>query len=162
MTPLFSINGAAEVLERDRRTITKALRRVEADGRQGGQSRWRLKTIIEALTAMQPMPAAGCIGSNSSDNPPEYARFDRAYDAMKALPTLSARRAAALKTVPLLISMITALRVRGREVGEDAEVTALRADRVYQLALIGFRGPCHWNHDQVWEHLNIDTDADAV
>ena len=48
-TPLFSVNGAAEALERDRRTITKALRHTKPDGKQHGQDRWRLKTILAAL-----------------------------------------------------------------------------------------------------------------
>jgi hypothetical protein len=48
-TPLFSINSAAEVLERDRRTVTKALRHTPPDAKQKGQPRWRLRTILDAL-----------------------------------------------------------------------------------------------------------------
>jgi hypothetical protein len=80
---------------------------------------------------------------------------------MKALPTLAKRRAAALKLMPLLNDMIEALRARGRDAGEDSDVTGMRGDRAYQLALAGFQGPCSWTDDQVWENLNIDTDADA-
>src|ERR1700730_16460435 len=47
--PVFSVNAAAEVLERDRRTITKALRRVRPDKKERGQDRWRLATILNAL-----------------------------------------------------------------------------------------------------------------
>jgi hypothetical protein len=47
--PLFSINGAAEVLERDRRTVTNALRHAKPDAKQHGQPRWRLRTVLDAL-----------------------------------------------------------------------------------------------------------------
>jgi hypothetical protein len=36
-------------LERDRRTITRALRHTKPDGKERGQPRWKLKTILEAL-----------------------------------------------------------------------------------------------------------------
>jgi hypothetical protein len=50
MTPMFSINAASELLERDRRTIGKALRHVPPDKKEkGGQPRWKLPTILSAL-----------------------------------------------------------------------------------------------------------------
>ena len=49
----FSVNGAAELLERDRRTVTKALRHVRPDSYEGKGSRraprWRLANIVAAL-----------------------------------------------------------------------------------------------------------------
>jgi len=36
-------------LERDRSTITRALRHTKPDGKERGQPRWKLKTILEAL-----------------------------------------------------------------------------------------------------------------
>ena len=154
----FSTNAASLLLERDRRTVTKAMLGVAPDTKVNGQPRWRLRKIVDALAAQERPAAGGTAGAN----PPEYARFDQAYQALTVLPTLPRRRAAAVKTIPLLNDMIKALRARGREVGEDPEVTGMRADRVFQLALVGFREPCQWNHDEVWEHLNIDTDADAA
>jgi hypothetical protein len=48
----FTINSAAEVLERDRRTIGKALRGVPPDHRDAqGREQWRLTTILDALAA---------------------------------------------------------------------------------------------------------------
>jgi hypothetical protein len=49
MTPVFSINAASELLERDRRTVGKALRHVPPDKKEKGQPRWRLPTILSAL-----------------------------------------------------------------------------------------------------------------
>jgi hypothetical protein len=48
----FSINAAAELLERDRRTIARALRGVPAEHKDGqGHERWRLPAILDALSA---------------------------------------------------------------------------------------------------------------
>lgn len=155
---LFSTNAAALMLERDRRTVTKAMLGIAPDSKVNGQARWKLRKFVDALAA-QERPAGGSGNSVAGASPPEYERFDRAFDAMKALPTLEKRRSAAIKMVPLITGMIQALRAGGRHVGEEPEMTALRGDRVYQLALIGFQEPCSWSHEQVGEHLIIDTDA---
>jgi hypothetical protein len=154
---LFSAFAAATLLERDRQTISRALRSVPADGKERGQPRWKLRKIVDALAAHE-RPAAGSV--NTGGNPPEYAAFDRAYNQMTALPTLAKRRAATLKLVSALNDMIEALRARGRAVGGDPDVTGMRGDRVYQLALAGFQEPCSWTHDQVWHNFNTDVDAD--
>jgi hypothetical protein len=49
MKNLFSINRAADLLEKDRATLVRALRRVPADGYERGQPRWRMPTIIDAF-----------------------------------------------------------------------------------------------------------------
>src|SRR5450755_3078887 len=47
--PTFTINAATELLESDRRKITKALRNVPPDAKVKGQQQWRIKTILDAL-----------------------------------------------------------------------------------------------------------------
>jgi hypothetical protein len=49
MKNLFSINRPADLLEKDRATLVRALRRVPADDYERGQPRWRMPTIIDAL-----------------------------------------------------------------------------------------------------------------
>jgi hypothetical protein len=44
----FTVNGAAEILERDRRTIARALRNVPPDDESKGR-RWKLATIVNAM-----------------------------------------------------------------------------------------------------------------
>jgi hypothetical protein len=47
---LFSINAAANLLERDRGTITRAVRDVPPDGHdKQGNARWKMSTIVAAL-----------------------------------------------------------------------------------------------------------------
>lgn len=152
----YSINAASLMLEKDRRTLVKAMQGVAADEKVNGQPRWRLRKIVDSLAAHE-RPAAG--SANTGSNPLEYAAFDRAYDEMKALPTLAKRRAAAVKLVPMIDNMMTAVRAHGLANGEDPFVTGLRSDRIYQLTLIGFKMPCEWTHEQAWQHLCIDVDA---
>src|SRR5438445_5324935 len=49
MKTLFSINRAADLLERERQTLVRALRHVPPDGTERGQPRWRMATIVDAL-----------------------------------------------------------------------------------------------------------------
>jgi hypothetical protein len=45
----LSINAAADLLERDRRTIRRALAMVPPDVNENNIQRWRLRTIVDAL-----------------------------------------------------------------------------------------------------------------
>jgi hypothetical protein len=48
----FTINAAADLLERDRRTVARSLRGIPPDHRDAqGRERWRLPTIVGALAA---------------------------------------------------------------------------------------------------------------
>ena len=50
-SPLLTINAAADQLQRDRRTIAAHLRDVPPDDKDAqGRSRWRLATIVRALS----------------------------------------------------------------------------------------------------------------
>jgi len=48
---LISENRAAQLLERDRQTIKRALRGVEPDGFEQGQPRYRIGTVMRAVAA---------------------------------------------------------------------------------------------------------------
>jgi hypothetical protein len=48
----FSTNALAELLERDRATITRALRHVPKDATEKGQQRWKMTTAIAAVDAL--------------------------------------------------------------------------------------------------------------
>jgi hypothetical protein len=52
----LSVNAAAEMLERTRRTIKRAMRDIPPDSLERGHPRWKLPRIIEALeTSGAPM-----------------------------------------------------------------------------------------------------------
>jgi hypothetical protein len=163
---MFSINAASLLLERDRRTVTKAMGRVAPDGELRGQLRWKMSTIVAAL---ERHGRANGNNNNSqsgnSPNPLEFAAYDRAFAALEALPTLEERRRAAIQIMPVLHTKIAALKVQGRDAGHHPQHTELRADRVYQLMMLGFQSPCQWSHDEVWENLNsigFDEDGEPI
>jgi hypothetical protein len=161
-TPLFSINAAGEVLERDRRTITKALRHTPPDGTENSQPRWRLKTILDALAALQPAPAPLANANSDGIDPvlaKSFATFDAAYDRMVALPALEKRREAAKALAPQIASIDRMLRAHGRAVGAGDELADFRADKLFALSMRGFERPCSWNSSECWQFLDLTADA---
>jgi hypothetical protein len=164
---LFSAFAAAELLERDRQTIIRALRNTAPDGRDGGHARWKMSTIVDALDrhGNSNSQSKGNSDAANANPPPEYAQYDAAFAALEALPTLPARRKAAVEIMPTLHAKIAALGRQGRDAGEHVDHTALRGDRVYQLMMLGFQSPCQWSHDQVWQNLNsvgFDEDGELI
>src|SRR5260370_9582116 len=54
-SPLLTINAAADQLQRDRRTIAAHLRDIPPDDKDAqGRLRWRLATIVRALSNERP------------------------------------------------------------------------------------------------------------
>jgi hypothetical protein len=163
---MFSINAASLLLERDRRTVTKAMGRVAPDGELRGQPRWKMSTIVTALERHGRASGNNIQGSGAVvANQPEYAQYDAAFAALEALPTVAARRKAAIKLMPQLHGMIAALGRQGANAGEHPDHTALRGSEVYRLSMIAFRSPCEWSHDEVWQNLNsvgFDEDGEPI
>jgi hypothetical protein len=95
---LFSINAAANLLERDRGTITRAVRDVPPDGHdKQGNARWKMCTIVAAL---------GHTGGGSSrftaiaDNLEATGdEFLAALETLRATPDVAARRKLVCKAV---------------------------------------------------------------
>jgi hypothetical protein len=96
----FSINGAAETLERDRRTITRALRHVKPDDFVRKQARWRMKTILGALEASAPKQQQRCdddVDGLEQECQAAMAKWDREFAKLQKLPTLQERRARSIE-----------------------------------------------------------------
>jgi hypothetical protein len=142
------------LLEKDRRTITKAMLGIAPDTKVNGQSRWRLRKIVDALAA-QERPAAG---SNSAAIDPDlakaYAQFDAAFAAMEAAPSLEMRRAMAVKAAPLIADIDRQLRAHGRAIGVGDELADYRALEIWRLTLLGFEKPCGWSRSECQQHLD--------
>jgi len=102
MKNLFSINRAADLLERDRATLVRALRHVKPDGRERGQARYRLKTINDALASHEARNNSAThaghdrLRSRLGEIADELERTNRELDAKRALikaqPTLDAKQ----------------------------------------------------------------------
>lgn len=90
MTNLFSVNKAADLLERDRQTLVRALRHVAPDGSERGQPRYRLKTITEALAAHERRmhgggPERAPLRSRLGEIADELEELHRLLDAKRAV-----------------------------------------------------------------------------
>jgi hypothetical protein len=161
---LFSAYAAAELLERDRQTLTRALRSTPADGQERGQPRWKMATIVEALEKNSLV--LGGKGNGGGADPrltPLYAQFDAAEMTLRKLSTLAKRRAFAVNTLrPIIMETQRMLQIVGKANGRDPEFTNLIADKMYLLALRGLEGPCGWSQDETWDAMNFDDeDEDA-
>jgi hypothetical protein len=148
---LFSAFAAAELLERDRQTIIRALRNTPPDGRDGPHARWKMSTII---SAMERHSRASGSGFGDGSNRPETAQFAQACEAMKMLPTLAQRRAAAIETIPLLVDAIKATRAQGLDMGDNPETSAVRGELLCQTSLDGLAVACEWRNGEAWQHFN--------
>jgi hypothetical protein len=74
----FSISGASDVLQRSRRTITRALRGVKPDSiDKGGVAKWALRTIIDCVNRKTQAPL---LNANSRGDQSELvAEADEAF-----------------------------------------------------------------------------------
>jgi hypothetical protein len=162
----FSANGLAERLERDRATVVKALRNIPADRTVKGKPQWKIATGSRAVEAhLRAYDGNGGSSGGGSTDPrlsALHAEFDKQDAAMRALPTLEARRAAARAMAPLIEETSRAFLAHGRSVGADPELMALKNDKIFVLIIRGTESPCEWTFDQAWEAMNPDPEtADA-
>lgn len=65
---LWSLNGLAVELNKDRRTVARALDSVPADGLVAGNRAWHLQTALKALGIGDPAPSASRGGGGLVEN----------------------------------------------------------------------------------------------
>jgi hypothetical protein len=126
-TALFSINAAAEILERDRRTITKSLRHTPPDGEENNQPRWRLKTIIDALD----MASAHNLNGHLIDQiEADFEAFDAGFAKLQAEPDLKRRRRLdkSLGVGALIGGLDRQMKTANAAIGEERGLSALASD----------------------------------
>jgi hypothetical protein len=102
MKNLFSINKAADLLERDRATLVRALRHVKPDGRERGQARYRLRTITDALAAQDARNNGSShsghsrlrsrLGEIADELEQTHRELNEKRELIKAQPTLDAKQ----------------------------------------------------------------------
>jgi hypothetical protein len=157
----YPANALAEMLERDRATLLRALKNTPADIEVRGKSQWKISTAANALAFH-----AGRGGSGNSSKPlpsgtidlrmqRHYDAFDSADAAMRQLPTLEARRQAAINMGPQICMMDITQRQISLADGNDEELTELRCDKLFFLYLRGFEEPCAWSMSEVWAAVDV-------
>jgi hypothetical protein len=152
---VFGVNALAELFERDRQTIVRALRGIPADATENQQPRWRMSTAVAALERHTRIHDSGSNSGQAPELARIFARFDEAYDMMRALPSLDGRRKASIALAPLIAETDTMLRAHGRAIGAGGELSDLRADKIRLLCMRGFETACDWSFEEVHTNLNI-------
>jgi len=150
MNNLFSVNRAADLLERDRATLVRALRHVPPDGYERGQPRWRMPTIIDALAVK---PQARRETGKFRDR---YSLRSRVLDDMRrtfeeevaligAEPSLERRREMALQLAPLLEQYQAAYLEIGRSLYiADDDVLTARSDLIWSEMMDEVSAAAEW------------------
>jgi hypothetical protein len=97
MKILFSINRAADLLEKDRATLVRALRHVQPDGVERGAPRYTMRTITDALASnSNSYGGRGRLRSRLGEIADELEQTHRELDAKRAIiakqPTLDEKQ----------------------------------------------------------------------
>ena len=151
---LFSAFGAADLLEKDRQTVRRALRHVAPDGFEGKNPRWRLPTIIAALARNNSQPETDATLRALFD------QFDTGCAALASIPDVEARRREARRLMGLLVELDKIMRADARSRGEDDLRAQLRCDQHFRLGMRNFERPCEWTLEQCWAALAAIVDDD--
>jgi hypothetical protein len=148
----YPLNALAEQFEVDRSTMVRAMRNVPPDlVKRGNRPTWKTSTAAKALEAHRRKSSGGNGTGPDPTLTAMFAKYDQLEAAMRALPTLEARRQAARDMAPFIAELDEASRRIGIRNGQDEELVHLRADAMYQLYLRGIEGPCEWTHEQAFE-----------
>ena len=155
-------NKLAETFEIDRGTAIRALREVPPDKKSTlGRDEWKISTMARALEAHRAKVGTANHTTNTADNSIDpvlkglYAKFDAADVTMRKLPTLAARRKAAIAMAPLIAETSVAMRKHGRNIGTDPELIDLRSDKIFLLTCRRLERPCSWSLDEAWAAMIV-------
>ena len=125
MKTTFTINSASELLERDRRTVAKALRGIPADHRDAqGHERWRLPVIIDALSASH---GGGASAAAIDEIMSATEAVDHLLEQLRAAPDVEAAR---------VILRAEGHRIGGLDRALSAALAALRPAEVQLLQTV--------------------------
>jgi hypothetical protein len=107
---IFSINAAADLLGKDRRTLDRALVGIPPDGYQGKLPRWRLATIVQALEQHQGTSSGN--GTNTLLDEIEHLgeELEQGFTRAEAEPDLVRRREIMREVGPLVGRIDVAMR----------------------------------------------------
>jgi hypothetical protein len=171
--PVFSVNAASLLLERDRRTITKALRNTPPDKKERGQRRWRLRTILDALDELPGSHNANTHYNANNDSivihhnwldPANWrdkrivasiTDFNEAFAEMQAIEDMTKRRAFAIaKLAPLIAFHDRNFRAwetdnpaPGR-FATDTDSVSARVCLLWSQQMEAVQGACEWDSDE--------------
>ena len=160
---LFSISAASDLLNRSRRTITRALIGVRPDMIKSGLKLWRLARIITAVNenTAAPLLTKSGGGALAAETEAAFERYHAAEAEMRALPTIAARRAAAPELALMAKEALELMHDRDVACDLHPEHVELKNQAVTLLIVKGLEAVCEWTHSQAWDCFNADDGEDS-
>jgi len=162
MKTLFSINGAADLLERDRQTLVRALRHVPPDGYQGKSPRWRMPTIVDALAMKtQARRETGRFRDRYSISRSKALDglrviFEKEVARISTEESRDKRREMAVALAPLLQEYQTTYLEIGRSLRvADGDVLSARAELIWSEMMDDVSEAAEWprHGDEFWTKM---------
>ena len=166
----FSANAIAEMLERDRATVVRALRNTPPDATERKQPRWKMSTAVAAVDALPgtnyEKPRRRTTHSTGDGWVDERIRkaYDSVlemYDELAAIDDLGQRRTAAKKWGPAIQSNNINLRLWNVENGHSEELAEHRAECLWHMSINFVRRLCEWSDEEAHDELVIPNDDGA-
>lgn len=142
---LFSVNGGADALGKDRRTLDRALVGVPPDGFEGGHPRYRLSTIVRALERRRG-DAQACPHADEIEH--LAAELRSSLDRLAAEVDIARRRELARKVGPAVGALDRAMQRAnaGRPEAERGMLDVVR-DIAIGRATSALLDLCQWQID---------------
>jgi hypothetical protein len=160
MIPTFTVNAASEILEHDRRTVTKAVRHIEPDKVERGQKRYKLRTILDALDQLPGSSGAPrrhtthTTGWKDERIVSAYHSVNEMYGELAAIDDLEQRRAVAKKKWgPVIQSNNINLRLWNVENGHSEELAEHRSEGLWHMSINFVRRLCEWSDEEAHDLL---------
>lgn len=153
---MFSINRLAEMFQRDRSTVVRALRGLPRDGGSSDRPQY---TVATASRALEEHFAAksGRDAAINHDLQQKLDVLDLQYMAVQTAPTLAERRKRAPAFFRLVAQVEAAMYADAKRNGEDPFVAALRVNEHSRLNVLTLRNVLSWNSDETWaEFMKAD------
>ena len=147
MSQTFSANRIAELLERDRATIVRALRHTPSDATEKGQPRWKMTTALAAVDRLPGSHNAKSHRRNSNTNMVSDEEFTKRMFAISESFTRGSDALVAMEKMPAKLRKAESARVfelmeRLRSAFEKAEPEGLSEEPQNVLGAM-FRGLLH-------------------
>jgi hypothetical protein len=162
---VFSINAIADLLERDRATVTRALRHVPPDAFEKKQPRWRLATAVTALDALpgtnheKPRRRAASDGEPDPRITEAYDNFQEALEQLQGIEDIEQRRAFAREKIgPIIAYNNKHTRQWSIENGNSEQLAQLSTEQLWHMSINVVRHFCEWTDAESYDELVIPND----
>jgi len=139
----------------------------------GNRRRWKIATAAKARAAYKQRISDARRRKNGGGNGSvamttiadqtegAFERYHAAEAAMRALPTLAARRKAAHELVLIAREALRLMHARDVDCDLHPEHVELKNQAIALLVVRGLEGPCGWSHSQAWDCFNADDGEDS-